>query len=342
MEFLAQQRRCASFILCLLCLAVLMLAGCRKAGSGQTTELIQIDGSSTVYPIIEAMAEEFQIAEQGAVNVTVGISGSGGGLKKFCRGELAIANASRPIEASEIQECQHQGVQFIELPIAYDAITLVVHPQNHWLQSVDVTTLKQIWEPQAQGRLLSWRDLNPAFPDAPLNLYGAGPDSGTFDYFTAVINGDERASRGDYTASEDDNILVRGVANDKFALGYFGLAYYHENAKLLKALAVSNEQGKAVLPSLESVRAGDYQPLSRPVFMYVNTHMLQQPGVRRFLDFFFAPKNRTEIITWVGYIPLAEATYVQVLDILNRERIGSRFRDEQGRVISVEQALHLL
>ncbi|MCG8463349.1 MAG: PstS family phosphate ABC transporter substrate-binding protein [Xanthomonadales bacterium] len=319
-----------------------MLAGCRKAGSGQSAELIQIDGSSTVYPIIEAMAEEFQIAEQGAVNVTVGISGSGGGLKKFCRGELAIANASRPIEASEIRNCQRAGVNFIELPIAYDAITLVVHPHNQWVQSLDVATLKQIWEPQAQGRVTRWSDLNPDFPDASLNLYGAGPDSGTFDYFTAVINGDERASRGDYTASEDDNILVRGVANDKFALGYFGLAYYHENSNQLKALAVINQQGNAVLPSLDSVRGGAYQPLSRPVFMYVNTQMLQQKGVRRFLDFFFAPKNRTEIITWVGYIPLAEATYERVLDILNQERTGSRFRDDAGHVVSVEQALHLL
>lgn len=327
------------FILPVLVLGCMVLGACRQAGTGLMPELIQIDGSSTVYPIVEAMAEEFQISRQGAVNVTVGISGSGGGLKKFCRGELDIANASRPIELSELQLCQQHDVAFIELPIAYDAITIVVHPDNDWLDSINLQQLNTIWSPAAQRQLVNWHQLDEHYPSHPLNLYGAGPDSGTFDYFTAVVNGTERVSRGDYTASEDDNLLVRGVANDRYALGYFGHSYYQENREILKAVAVFNDQGEAVLPNAENVQSGVYRPLSRPMFIYVNAAALNKAGVQSFLAFFFEPRNREEIISWVGYVPLTQQTYEQVLQILSRRDLGSRFRAESGQVLSMAQAL---
>lgn len=315
-----------------------LLVGCR-APNQTPPDLIQIDGSSTVFPIAEAMAEEFQIARQGRVRMSVGISGSGGGFKRFCRGELDIATASRPIEAMELSQCHASGVEFIELPLAFDAITLVVNPANTWLHSIDLATLRKIWQPQSQGQITRWSQLDPGFPDAPLNLYGAGSESGTFDYFTAVVNGQERASRGDYTASEDDNLLVRGVANDHYALGYFGLAYFQENQDQLRPLAVVNQRGQAVLPSPLSVQAGEYQPLSRPVFLYVRVKALERAAVSDFLEFVFSLKNRAEIIPWVGYVPLPDDVYQQVLYLLRQRVPGSRFRDAQGQVLDLEQAL---
>ena len=185
--------------------------------------IVKIDGSSTVYPITEAVAEEFQKARRGAVRVTVGISGTGGGFKKFCRGETDISDASRPILEAEMKACKAAGIRYIELPVAYDALTIVVNPKNTWIKEFTVEELRRMWEPAAQGRITRWNQVNPAWPDAPLKLFGAGSDSGTFDYFTDAINGKEKSSRGDYTASEDDNVLVQGVARDVNAIGYFGL-----------------------------------------------------------------------------------------------------------------------
>jgi phosphate transport system substrate-binding protein len=246
--------------------------------------VVKVDGSSTVFPITEAVAEEFQKARKGAINVTVGISGTGGGFKKFCRGETDIANASRPILKKEMDDCSKAGIRYFELPVAYDALTVMVNPQNTFIKSMTVAELKKIWEPGAQGRINNWKDVNPAWPDQKLKLYGAGADSGTFDYFTEAVVGKAKSSRGDYTASEDDNVLVQGIAGDKGALGYFGFAYYIENQKKLKAVPIDGGKGP-VAPTPENVDNGSYQPLSRPIFIYVSEKSLDKPEIRDFVDF---------------------------------------------------------
>ena len=233
--------------------------------------LIKIDGSSTVYPITEAVAEEFQKAKKGEVKVTVGISGTGGGFKKFCRGETDISDASRPILKKEIDVCKEQGIEYIELPVAYDGLAVVVNPRNTWVKSLTVVDLKKMWEPAAQGTVTKWNQVRPEWPDAKLNLFGPGADSGTFDYFTEAVVGKSKSSRGDFTASEDDNVLVQGIAGDKNALGYFGLAYYEENKGKLKVVPIVNPAtSKEVTPSLQTVKDGTYSPLSRPLFIYIN------------------------------------------------------------------------
>ncbi|GAB4185213.1 MAG: PstS family phosphate ABC transporter substrate-binding protein [Wenzhouxiangellaceae bacterium] len=323
-----------------LLLLTLLLSACAD-GQRQRPQLIQIDGSSTVYPIIEAMVEEFQIARQGTVQMTVGISGSGGGFKKFCRGELDITNASRPIAASEMADCRAHDIGFIELPLAYDAITIVVHPDNNWLNHITTQQLKSIWQPAAQETLLSWDQLDSSYPAASLNLYGAGPDSGTFDYFTAVIVGRSHASRGDYTASEDDNLLVRGVASDRYALGYFGLAYYFENRDKLRAVPVVNAAGEPVLPTSTAVQNGVYRPLARPVFLYISLRAAQRPVVQDFIHYMYQPRNRQEIISWVGYVPLTAPAYDAVMARFDARTTGSLFSDPQTRSQTVDQVYGL-
>jgi phosphate transport system substrate-binding protein len=217
------------------------------SGSALAQALIKIDGSSTVFPVTEAVAEEFQKAKKGKVQVTVGISGTGGGFKKFCRGETAIQNASRPILEKEMADCKAAGIKYIELPVAFDALTVVMNPKNAFLKQATVAELKKMWEPAAQGKITRWNQINPAWPDAPMKLFGAGADSGTFDYFTEAIVGKSKSSRGDFTASEDDNVLVQGVSRDVNAIGYFGYAYYAENKDKLKAVPIVNpKSGKAV------------------------------------------------------------------------------------------------
>ncbi len=237
--------------------------------------LIKIDGSSTVFPVTEAVSEEFQTAKKGAVQITVGISGTGGGFKKFCRGETDVQNASRPILEKEMEECRKTNVKYFELPVGFDAIAIVVNPKNDWLKSITVDELKAMWQPEAQGKLKTWKQVNPAWPDQELKLYGAGADSGTFDYFTEAVTGKSKSSRGDYTASEDDNTLVLGVANDKGALGFLPLSYFEANKGKLKLVPVvggdkSPKKSAAVLPSKKTVIDGSYYPLSRPIFIYVS------------------------------------------------------------------------
>src|SRR3972149_9435374 len=222
-------------------------------------QIIQIDGSSTVFPITEAVAEEFQKAKKGAVKVTVGIAGTGGGFKKFCRGETDISDASRPILKQEMATCKNANIQYIELPVAYDALTVMVNPKNDWVKSLAIADLKKMWEPAAQGKVTSWNQVRSEWPNAPLKLFGPGADSGTFDYFTEAVVGHAKSSRGDFTASEDDNVLVQGIANDRNALGYFGFAYYVENQKKLKAVPIDGGKG-AVAPSPKTVEDGSYQP----------------------------------------------------------------------------------
>ena len=285
---------------------------------------IKIDGSSTVYPITEAVAEEFQ-KENKAVKVTVGISGTGGGFKKFVRGEIDISDASRPILAKEMEEAKKNGIEYYELPIAFDALTVMVNPQNNAIQQITVEELKRMWEPAAQGKVTNWSQVNPNWPGSPLKLYGPGADSGTFDYFTEAIVGKAKSSRGDYTASEDDNVLVQGISGDKNALGYFGYAYYVENKSKLKALPIINPQtGKAVSPSVETVLDGSYQPLSRPIFIYVNKKSYDgRPEVKKFVEYYL--KNGADMAKEVKYVPLQEELYQKGAQRLADGKTGTIF-----------------
>lgn len=286
--------------------------------------LVKIDGSSTVFPITEAVAEEFQKAKKGAIQVTVGISGTGGGFKKFCRGEIDVSNASRPILDKEMADCKAAGIKYIELPVAFDALTLVMNPKNSFLKQITAAELKAMWEPAAQGKVLKWNQVNPAWPDTGLKLFGPGADSGTFDYFTEAIVGKSKSSRGDFTASEDDNVLVQGVSRDAGALGYFGFAYYVENKDKLKAVPVVNPKtGKAVEPSLEAVISGDYQPLSRPIFIYVNAASVNKPEVKEFIEFYL--KNAAELTKEVKYVPLTDADYKHALENFTKKKTGTAF-----------------
>ena len=296
---------------------------------------IKVDGSSTVYPITEAVGEEFQKLHPD-VKVVVGISGTGGGFKKFCNGETDISNASRPILQKEIDTCAQNGIEYIELPVAYDALSVVVNPRNDWVACMTVAELKKIWEPDAQGKITRWNQVRPEWPDAPLNLYGAGTDSGTFDYFTEAIVGKAKASRGDYTASEDDNVLVQGVANDQYALGYFGLAYYFENQDKLKAVAIDNGKG-CVPPSEETVRNGTYQPLSRPLFIYVSRKAADRPEVEAFVRFYL--EKGPALVKQVGYVPLPDAVYQLALKRFEARKVGTLFKGEPPVGLSIEDLL---
>ncbi len=291
---------------------------------GAHAQIVKIDGSSTVYPISEAVAEEFQKAKKGAIKVTVGISGTGGGFKKFCRGETDISDASRPILEKEMKACAKAGIRYVELPVAYDALTVVINPKNTWIREFRVEELKKMWEPAAQGKITRWNHVNPAWPDAPLKLFGAGSDSGTFDYFTDAINGKEKASRGDYTASEDDNVLVQGVSRDVNAIGYFGLAYYVENRDKLKAVPIVNKGStRAVAPGIDTVMDGTYQPLARPIFIYVSEKAMARPEVKEFVEYYLA--NGAKLSREVGYVPLGKQHYDLALRNFRAKKLGTGF-----------------
>ncbi len=276
-------------------------------GSALAADLIKVDGSSTVFPITEAVAEEF--GKQGKGKVIVGISGTGGGFKRFCRGETDISDASRPIKQKEIDACREGGVQYIELPVAYDGLAVIVNPRNTWVNYLTVEELKKIWEPNAQNVIMKWNQVRSGFPAEDLQLFGPGTDSGTFDYFTEVINGKAASSRGDFTASEDDNVLVEGVASSEGGLGYFGLAYYEENAGKLKIVPVKAAGGaQAVTPSKETVLEGSYTPLSRPLFIYVSKNSLKtKPAVKSFVQYYL--QNAAVLSEEVGYVPLPQSEY---------------------------------
>lgn len=298
-------------------------------------QVVKIDGSSTVYPVTEAVAEEFQKANKG-LKVTVGVSGTGGGFKKFCRGETDISNASRPISASEMADCKKIGVEYFELPVAFDALTVVINPRNTWLKQATVAELKKMWEPAAQGKVMRWNQINPTWPDQPMKLFGAGSDSGTFDYFTEAIVGKSKSSRGDFTASEDDNVLVQGVSGDVNALGYFGYAYYAENTNKLKALPIVEKDGKpAVSPSAETVIAGTYQPLARPIFIYINAKSLAKPEVKKFVDFYMT--QGAKMAKEVKYVPLPAAIYTSNIKHINDKKLGTIFGGKNEVGISIDE-----
>lgn len=277
----------------------------------QSRNLISIDGSSTVFPITEAIAEEF-MGTNSDVNISVGVSGTGGGFKKFCAGETVISNASRPIKDSEIELCASNGIEYEIIPVAYDAITVVVNPENDWATDLTTEELKKIWEPAAEGTITSWNQVNPAYPDEPIRLFGPGSDSGTFDYFTDEIVGEEGASRGDYTASEDDNVLVLGVSRDQNAMGYFGMSYYLENQDILRALGVSgpDTDGLPVIPSPETIE--EYKPLAREIFIYVNKDALaSRSEIGSFVEYYI--NNAPTIASEVGYVALPATSYEESL-----------------------------
>jgi len=284
-------------------------------------KIIKIDGSSTVYPITEAVAEEFQKTQK--VKVTVGESGTGGGFKKFCRGETDISDASRPISQKEMDACKEAGIQYIELPIAYDALTVVVNSKNDWLKSITVDELKKIWGPGSSVK--KWKDVNPAYPDKKMGLYGPGTASGTFDYFSEAINGKAKAHRTDYTPSEDDNVLVQGVSSDIGGMAYFGMAYYEENKDKLKAIPVAVKAGSpAILPSAETVKDGSYQPLARPIFIYVNaTAAAFKPEVKAFVNFYL--ENAPTLVKEVKYVPLPTDDYTAVKEHFKAMKPGTGF-----------------
>jgi phosphate transport system substrate-binding protein len=298
--------------------------------------IIKVDGSSTVFPITEAVAEEFQKAKKNTVKVTVGISGTGGGFKKFCRGETDISDASRPILKKEMDDCKAAGIEYYELPVAYDALTVMVNPKNDWIKSMTVAELKKIWEPAAQGKIMKWNQVNPQWPDAPIKLYGAGTDSGTFDYFTEATVGKAKSSRSDYTASEDDNVLVQGISRDKNALGYFGFAYYAENPTKLKAVAVDGGKGP-VMPSAQSVENGTYNPLSRPIFIYVSKKSAAKPEVREFVEYYL--KNAAPLVKEVKYVPLPAKAYTLAHEHFQKGKLGTVFGGEAEVGIKIEDLL---
>jgi len=320
------------------------LSGCgggeAQVDASKVAGSITVDGSSTVFPITEAMAEEFR-REQPDVKVTVGVSGTGGGFKKFGRGEIDICDASRPIKDSELQMARQNNVGFIELPVAYDGIAILVNPRNTWCQSITVQELKRLWEPSAQNKVTRWNQVRPDWPDREIHLFGPGVDSGTYDYFTGAIVGKEGASRGDFTSSEDDNVLVQGIAADELALGFFGYAYYQENKDRLRAVPVDDgkpDNGNGpITPSVDTVKSATYQPLSRPIFIYVRSQALDRPELSLFVDFYL--KNAPALVGQVGYIPLPDEAYQLAQGRVERKVTGSVFAGGSQVGVSVQDLL---
>ncbi len=338
-----------TLVLLPLALSLAMLGGCKNkpvdgevaknpdaaATSSSGTGDIKIDGSSTVFPISEAIAESFGKANPGK-KVSVAESGTGGGFKKFCRGEIDINDASRPILQKEIDECKAKGIDYLEVPIAYDALTVIINPANTWAANMKVAELKKMWEPAATAKVMKWKDVNPAYPDSKMALYGAGRSSGTFDYFTEAINGKAKEGRTDYTATEDDNVTVKGVISDKNALGYLGFAYYEANKTKLKAVGIDSGKG-AVLPSIETAKNGTYTPLARPLFIYVSSKSLEKPGVKEFVDYYIAqiPKASAE----TKYIPLPETAYAKINEKVKAKKLGTVFGGKEAIGLKIDEIL---
>jgi phosphate transport system substrate-binding protein len=315
-------------------------ASAAPAGAALSATVIAIDGSSTVFPITEAVAEEFRV--KSASRVTIGVSGTGGGFKKFCGGETVISGASRPIKPSEVSQCKEKAIDYVELPVAYDGISVVVNPANSWASPMTVRELAALFRPEAQNSVTRWSQVRSGWPDEEIHLFGAGVDSGTYDYFTAAIVGTEHASRGDFTSSEDDNVLVQGVAMDKLALGFFGYAYYVGNQSKLRLVAIDDENdgnGKGpVAPSPATVIDGTYSPLARPIFIYVSRAALDRPEVDAFVAFYL--EHAAKLVDEVGYIPLPERAYALAQRRFTNRVVGSIFGGSGSKVgVSVEALL---
>lgn len=295
--------------------------------SVQAQTIVKLDGSSTVFPIAEAAAEIFQKSNS-AVRVTVGVSGTGAGFKKFCSGETDISNASRPILQKEMDACKSKGISYIELPVAYDGIVVVVNPQNAWAKDLTTAELKKIWEPGS--KIKNWSEVRKGFPNVPLKLFGPGPQSGTFDYFTEAVVGKAKASRTDYTPSEDDNVLVQGVARDRGALGYFGKAYFEENKDKIRAVTVNG-----VAPNDQTVSSAKYQPLSRPLFIYVSSKSAGKPEVSKFVTFWL--QNGARISKEAKYTQLPSNLYPQILSNFSKRKTGTVFGGTQDVGLTIQE-----
>ncbi|MGH6952280.1 MAG: PstS family phosphate ABC transporter substrate-binding protein [Vitreimonas sp.] len=315
--------------------AAVVLAACgsgenQPVAGGAGAESIQIDGSSTVFPLSEAVAEAFTATQRGGARVTVGESGTGGGFRKFCRGETQVQGASRPISAEEMAACAGANVAYVEVPIAFDGISVVVHPQNS-VSGITMAQLRRMWEPPAERTVTTWRQVNPSWPATALQLFGPGTASGTFDYFTQAVMGAEGASRTDYTPSEDDNVIVQGVAGNPGGVGYFGYAYFEQNQARLKALSIDG-----VAPSAETIASGRY-PLSRPLFVYFNTETLRRPQVQRFAQYYVA--NAGRLAQQVGYVGLPETAYAALGARVRDRTAGTAFGGRQEVGVSIEEAI---
>jgi phosphate transport system substrate-binding protein len=287
---------------------------------------VTIDGSSTVAPITKAVAEEFAKVNPG-VKVPVGTSGTGGGFKKFCAGDTDIANASRPIKKAEEEDCKKNGVEFVEIPVAVDGLTVVVNKENTWAKCLTIAELKTMWSPDAQGKITNWNQIRPDFPDAKFALFGPGADSGTFDYFTEAVNGKSKVSRTDFQPSEDDNIIVKGVQGDKNALGYFGVSYFEENAATLNAVEIDGGAG-CVAPTTENINTGKYSPLSRPLLIYISKKAMERPETKAFVDFYVA--NQSKLAREVGYVALPSEADALIAERVKTGKTGSTFHDAKA------------
>lgn len=297
------------------------------AQGGPLRGRLTVDGSSTVYPLTDAVAEEFfKIAPR--VQVPVGVSGTGGGFKRFVRGETDISNASRPIAQAELESAKAAGIDFIELPIAYDGLTIVVNPENTWASSMTVEEIRKIYNAETAAK--TWADVREGWPNEPIHVFSPGTDSGTFDYFREIVAGKQGAIRADMSVSEDDNVLVRGVAGDKYAIGFFGIAYYLENASILKAVQIDNGNGP-VAPNAQTIETGAYAPFSRPLFIYINARSLERNEVRRFAEFYL--EKAPELAPDVGYVRLPDEAYRRAKAKLEAKHIGSHYFDEEGNRI---------
>lgn len=307
-------------------------------GLAHAQSVIKIDGSSTVYPVTKIAADQFEVMKKNTVKIAMEISGSGGGFKKMCRGEIDIANASRPIQKKELLECKNAKIQFIEIPIAFDALTVAINPHNTWSTSLTVTELNKIWGPSAQGKITRWNQINPAWPAEEISLYVSDRDSGTFDYFTEAIVGKAKSSRNDFNKSRNDIALAEDIANNKNALGFLGFAYFLENQNKVKAVAVDNEKGNgAVLPSVDSVENGAYQPLSRPVFIYVNAKSAKKQEVQEFITYYL--KNGILITKEAGLFPLPPRAYNTMLEHFNKKRVGTLFDSVSGVGLTIDDLI---
>ncbi|NEQ39291.1 MAG: PstS family phosphate ABC transporter substrate-binding protein [Okeania sp. SIO3I5] len=314
----------------------LILSAC---GSSQLKQPqpIKIDGSSTVYPITQKIVEKFNATDKPDVEVSASFSGTGGGFKKFCAGETDINNASRPILLDEMETCKRNQISYIELPIGFDALSIVVNQANTWAKDITVAELAKMWGPEAQRKITKWNQVRSSWPDQPLQLFGPGADSGTYDYFSEAIVGKGKATRSDYIASEDDEVLAQGVSNNPNALGYFGFAYYVENRDKLKSLGVDSGNGP-VLPTKSSVEQAQYQPLARPLFIYVNAVSAQNnPLMNEFVDFYM--KNAQKAVTIVGYIPFQEDDYMKLYRNYHKTKVGTVFGGEAQLNLTIYEVL---
>ncbi|MGY6529390.1 MAG: PstS family phosphate ABC transporter substrate-binding protein [Cyanobacterium sp.] len=321
----------------LLCIGLGISAQACGNSVAQESQSISIDGSSTVFPITDLITRNFNAENESEISVNVGFSGSVGGFRKFCNGETDINNASVPIPKQAMEECKKNGVAYIELPVAFDALTVVVNPNNNWLESITVEELKTMWQPRAENQVVRWNQVNSSWPENTLNLFGPGRDSGTFEYFTGAIMGETKASRNDYVFSEDDDALVNGVAQDGNALGYFGYAYYEQNQDKLKALAIDSGEG-AVFPSDETIINNTYRPLTRPLFIYVNAKSAQDnPALKTFVEYYLESASR--IVREVGYLPLPDSAYDVGLIHFNTHQVGTVFNGEAVFNVSINELL---